>query len=218
VNLSTHLRDTSGPSDKDDLVDVGLLQAGILQHVRQRGEGLAKQIVVQLFELRAGERLREILAIGERLDLDLHLVDGRQRALRLLDLTTELRNGALVVGEIDVRLLLDDLGRDKSALRKRRKVRHRTTRRQQELPECHCRCGSHLDEVLHEALVEVLATQVRITVGRQHLEDALVDGQDGDIEGSATQIVDENVLLLRFLLTAQRSARKSRVEAELACV
>jgi hypothetical protein len=46
------------------------------------------------------------------------------------------------------------------------------------------------DEMLHQTLIEVLTTQVSITVSRQHLEDALVDGQNRHIEGSTTQIVD----------------------------
>ncbi|GMR31814.1 hypothetical protein PMAYCL1PPCAC_02009, partial [Pristionchus mayeri] len=41
------------------------------------------------------------------------------------------------------------------------------------------------DEVLHHSLVEVLSSQVGISVRSQHLEDSVVDGEHGHIEGSS---------------------------------
>ena len=40
-----------------------------------------------------------------------------------------------------------------------------------------------------------------ITSGRENLEDALVDGQEGDIEGTATKIVDNDLALIRLVET-----------------
>merc|ERR1719401_2981337 len=52
-----------------------------------------------------------------------------------------------------------------------------------------------LHEVLHHTLIEILAAQVGVAVGGHNLEDAIVDGQQRDIEGAAAEVVDQNVLL-----------------------
>lgn len=39
--------------------------------------------------------------------------------------------------------------------------------------------------VVHEALVEVLAAEMRVAGRGAHFEDTIVDGQQGDIEGTA---------------------------------
>jgi hypothetical protein len=57
-----------------------------------------------------------------------------------------------------------------------------------------------LGEVVDESVVEVLATQVSVTGGGLDLEDALLDGQERDIEGSSSEIEDEDVALAGDLL------------------
>ena len=52
-----------------------------------------------------------------------------------------------------------------------------------------------LGEVHDETVVEVLTTQVSVTSSGLDLEDTLLDGQEGHIEGSSTKIEDEDVLL-----------------------
>ena len=42
----------------------------------------------------------------------------------------------------------------------------------------------------HEQLVDVVAAEVRVAVGRQHLEDAVLDAQDRDVERAAAEVVD----------------------------
>ena len=48
--------------------------------------------------------------------------------------------------------------------------------------------------VLDDALVEVVAAEVGVAAGRQNGEGAVLDLNDGDIEGSAAEIVDEDFL------------------------
>ena len=51
------------------------------------------------------------------------------------------------------------------------------------------------DEVLQQASVEIFAAQVRVASRRLDFEDAFFDGQQRHIEGTATEIEDQNVLL-----------------------
>lgn len=57
-----------------------------------------------------------------------------------------------------------------------------------------------IDKVVDESVVEILTTQVGVTGGGLNLEDTLLDGQEGNIEGSSSQIEDENVALTLDLL------------------
>ena len=66
----------------------------------------------------------------------------------------------------------------------------------------------HLDEVLHDALVEVLAAQMRVAVRREHLEDAVVDREERDVEGAATKVKDQDVLLALLLVHAVGDGRR----------
>ena len=51
------------------------------------------------------------------------------------------------------------------------------------------------DHPVHDLLVEVIAAQVGVAVGGQNLDDAVADVDDGDIEGTAAQVVDHDLLL-----------------------
>ena len=57
-----------------------------------------------------------------------------------------------------------------------------------------------LNEVVHEAVAEVLTAQVRVAGGGLDLEDTLLDGEERHIECTTTQVEDENVALTLGLL------------------
>jgi hypothetical protein len=46
------------------------------------------------------------------------------------------------------------------------------------------------DQVVADALVEVLAPEIGVAVGAAHLEDAIGDLEDRDVEGPATEVED----------------------------
>jgi len=53
-----------------------------------------------------------------------------------------------------------------------------------------------LAEVVSDTLVEIFSSEMGITGGGEHLEDTVVDGEEGDIEGTTTEIEDDDVLLV----------------------
>ena len=54
--------------------------------------------------------------------------------------------------------------------------------------------------MVDETVVEVLTTKVSVTSGGLDLEDTLLDGKERNIEGSSTEIEDEDVTLASGLL------------------
>lgn len=69
-----------------------------------------------------------------------------------------------------------------------------------------------LDEVLHDTLVKVLASQVSVTVGGHHFKHTIVNGQERDIKSAAAQIEHKNVLLAVLLVQAISNGSSSSRE------
>jgi hypothetical protein len=69
-----------------------------------------------------------------------------------------------------------------------------------------------LDDVADQGNVEVLTTQVGITVGGLDLEDTLLDLQNGDIESTTTQIVDSDNTVSLLLKTVGKSSSSGLVD------
>ena len=58
-----------------------------------------------------------------------------------------------------------------------------------------------LDEVVDETVIEILTTKVNVTSGGLDFEDTFpVDGQEGNIESSSSEIEDEDVALTNGLI------------------
>jgi len=57
-----------------------------------------------------------------------------------------------------------------------------------------------LHTLVHKTLVEVLSSQVGVTSGSLNLEDTVFDGKQGYVEGTATQVIDEDIALTFGLL------------------
>ena len=66
------------------------------------------------------------------------------------------------------------------------------------------------DDPLDHALVEVVAAQVRVAVGRLDLDDALADFEDRDVERAAAEVVHRDRLVL-LLVEAVRERRGGRL-------
>ena len=94
------------------------------------------------------------------------------------------------------------------------------------LSRLHQTLGSHLvsgqvDAVLllellhhpvHDLMVEVIAAQVGIAVGGQHFKGAAGKLQDGDIEGAAAQVEDQNGFIIIFIQAVGKSCRRRLID------
>jgi hypothetical protein len=69
-----------------------------------------------------------------------------------------------------------------------------------------------LDNVADQGNIEVLTTQVGITVGGLDLEDTLLDLQNGDIESTTTKIVDSDNAVSLLLETVGKSGSSGLVD------
>ena len=66
------------------------------------------------------------------------------------------------------------------------------------------------DDPVDDALIEVVAAEVRVAVGRLHLDDALADFEDRDVERAAAEVVDGDRLVL-LLVEAVGERRRGRL-------
>ena len=48
-------------------------------------------------------------------------------------------------------------------------------------------------------IVKVLSAEMGVSAGRLDLEDSVFDGEDGHVEGAASEVVDQDMLLSRNL-------------------
>ena len=68
------------------------------------------------------------------------------------------------------------------------------------------------DEPVDDALVEVVAAEVRVAVGGLDLDDALADLEDRDVEGAAAEVVDRDGLVLLLVEAVGQRRRGGLVD------
>ena len=110
LNEGLNLGDTGRTTNEDNVINLLLLDLGVLEHLLDGLEGLLEEIHVELLELGTSHGLREIDAVKEGLDLNAGGHLGRKRSLQLLSFTLELTHGLGVLGDINVVLLVEGLG------------------------------------------------------------------------------------------------------------
>mmetsp|Transcript_29898 Transcript_29898/g.95790 ORF Transcript_29898/g.95790 Transcript_29898/m.95790 type:complete len:670 (+) Transcript_29898:1155-3164(+) len=155
-----NLGDTGGSSDKNELVDLVLLQGSVIENLLDGSKGLLEEIHAELLELSAGDGLTKVGSLVEPFDLNTLLMSVGESTLGTLDFAAKLLHSLLVLGGILAGLLLEEL-----------------------------------ENIVHYTTIEVLSSQVSITVGSNNLKDSVVDGKEGNIEGTTTKIEHEDVLL-----------------------
>lgn len=64
--------------------------------------------------------------------------------------------------------------------------------------------GELLHQVIDDALVPVVTTEVVVTVGGLHLDDAVTDLQERHVEGAAAEVEDEDRLVVLVEPVRQR--------------
>jgi len=101
-------RDTSGTTNKNDIIDILLAHLLVLKNLTDGLEALLEQIHAKLFETSTSKRGAEVLTIEEVLELDTILVTVGKSTLHTLGLTAETLNGTLVLASILTSLLLED--------------------------------------------------------------------------------------------------------------
>ena len=67
-------------------------------------------------------------------------------------------------------------------------------------------------DVVHQPLVEVVAAQPVVAVGGQHFEYAVADLQDGYIEGTAAQVVNQDLLVVFLIHAVGKGCRRRLVD------
>ena len=182
--LAHHLGDgghTGGSAHEDHVVDVGDLDPGVLDDVVEGDLGALEQVRGHLLEVGAGELLIEVdgagLAHGEVLQVDVRGGRRGELLLGLLGGVLESLHGDLVLGQVHAVLALD-----------------------------------LLDQPVDDAGVPVVTAQAVVTVGGAHLDGGeavvvLADLEQGDVEGTATEVEDEDELVLLALVQAVGQGR-----------
>lgn len=99
------LGDTGGTANKDDLVDLALVDGSILDDLLHGLDSAVESLGVQVLETSTGDVGGEVLAIEERIDLDGGLGGVGESTLGTLASSAETAQGTGVAGDVLASLL-----------------------------------------------------------------------------------------------------------------
>jgi hypothetical protein len=180
------LRDTGRTSNENDLVDLGLLDVGVLEDLGNGVKSASEGLLVQVLETSTGDVGVEVLAVEQGVDLNGGLGSVGKGTLGTLASSAETAEGTGIAGDVLATGLLGEL-----------------------LLEV-------VEEVAVEVLSTEMGALTLLAWNSMHYrqvnllsgssldgEDATLDVQKGDIECTTTEIVDEDVPLLLGLSGAK---------------
>ncbi|MNZ60951.1 NAD-specific glutamate dehydrogenase [compost metagenome] len=176
-------RHTGLAADQDHVVDLGNVDTGVLQGDAARLDGALNQVFHQRLQLGAGDLHVQVLRTG-RICSDVRQVDV----------------GRLSGGQFDLGLFRGFF---------------QTLQGQRVVLQVHARLFLELvDEVVDQAHVEVFATQEGVAVGGQYFELVLTvdfgDFDDRNVEGTATQVINDDSVVALGLVHAIGQCRSGR--------
>ena len=166
---------------EDHLVDIGRLEARVAERLFHRLHRAADEAVGELLELRAAQLHHQVLRPRGR-GGDVRQVDFGLRRRRQLHLRL-------------LRRLFQAL------------ERHRVVAQVEAVVLGLKLVGEEIDD----HLVEVIAAEVGIAVGAQHFEDALAQLQDRDIERTAAQVIDGDLMVNVVFVEPVGEGRRRRL-------
>ena len=176
-----HGRHTGGAADQDHVVNVADGHAGILDHLVERALGAVQQVGGDLLELGAGQRLVQEQRVLLGVHGDVRQVDGGLLCGRQLNLG-----------------LLRSLAQ--------------TLHRHLVLGQVNAVLGLELvHEPLNDAVVPVVAAELVVAGGSQHLDNTVADFQQGHVEGAAAKVEDQDGLFLLVLVQAVSQSSRGRL-------
>ena len=167
-----HGRHTGRAADEHDVVYLRDRDAGVLDDGLERLAAAVEQVLRDALELGAREGLVEEQRVLVRVHSDVRQVD----------------RGGLARGQFDLGLL----GGLTQTLERHLVLGQVDAVLRLEL----------VDQPVDDPLVPVVATEVVVTGGRADLDDAVADVEQGDVEGAATEVEDQDGLLLVTLVEA----------------
>ena len=156
--------------------------SAVLQHFLDTGHALFEDVLAELLELGTLHEVAVVLIIGENFNLDLSRFIERKTFLGLHTRCSESVHGTLVV--LDINAAFDGLGLVLEVF------------------------AAEIDK----HVVDVFTTEMGVAIGGLDRDTTIFYGKEGNIEGSAAEVEDQNdFLLLGLIFEAVRHGSGGRL-------